>query len=182
MVMRFRIREARLPWERASSVKVNEALRPEIPEIQRAAVGVWGFDGRGISPLEAATLTDRLRAELVSTGAVTVVDRSQMVEVLEKQGFFQRGYRSADFAVEAGKFLGLSHMVTGAIAKTGSIGKIGQTYTIDVRMFSVETGAITTSANRTYVGEIDGLIMEIERIAWDMVELSPPPGRFPDME
>ena len=52
----------------------------------------------------------------------------------------------------------------------------GQSYTIDIRMFSVETGAITKSVNRTYRGEIDGLIMEIERIAWHIVDLSPPPA------
>lgn len=140
------------------------------------AVAILDMEGLGISALEAQTLTGRMRTELVSTGAVTVVERGQMQEVLEEQGFQQTGCTSAECAVEVGKLLGVSNMVT------GSIGKIGQSYTIDVRMFSVQTGAITKSVNRTYRGEIDGLIMEIEKIAWDIVELSPPPGRFPGIE
>ena len=140
------------------------------------AVAILDLEGRGISALEAQTLTDRMRSELVKTGAVTIVERGQMQEVLEEQGFQQTGCTSAECAVEVGKLLGVSQMVT------GSIGKIGQSYTIDVRLFSVETGAITKTVNSTYRGEIDGLIMEVEKMAWEIVALTPPPGRFPGME
>ena len=135
---------------------------------------ILDLEGRGISQLEAQTLTDRMRSEMVKTGAVTIVERSQMQEILEEQGFQQTGCVSDECAVEVGKLLGVSNMVS------GSIGKIGQSYTLDVRMFAVETGAIVKSVNRTYRGEIDGLIMEIEKIAWDLVDISPPPDRFPD--
>ncbi|MFQ6673409.1 MAG: CsgG/HfaB family protein, partial [Fidelibacterota bacterium] len=147
-----------------------------LPGEGHLTVAVLDMEGRGISALEAQTLTDRMRSELVSTGAVTVVERGQMQEVLEEQGFQQTGCTSAECAVEVGKLLGVSQMMT------GSIGKIGQSYTIDVRMFSVETGAITKSVNRTYRGEVDGLIVEIERLAWDIVAMAPPPGRFPAEE
>ena len=143
---------------------------------EKQAVAILDLEGRGISALEAQTLTDRMRSELVNTGAVMVVERGQMQDVLEEQGFQQTGCVSSECAVEVGKLLGVSQMVT------GSIGKIGQSYTIDVRQFSVETGAISKSVNRTYKGEVDGLIMEIERISWALVDLTPPPGRFPGME
>jgi hypothetical protein len=139
-------------------------------------IAILDLEGRGISQLEAQTLTDRMRSELVKTGAVTIVERSQMQEILEEQGFQQTGCVSDECAVEVGKLLGVHNMVT------GSIGKIGQSYTLDVRMFNVETGAIIKTENRTYRGEIDGLIMEIERLAWDIVELTPPAGRFPSEE
>lgn len=137
-------------------------------------VGILDLEGRGISELEAATLTDRMRSEMVKTGAVTIVERSQMQEILEEQGFQQTGCTSDECAVEVGKLLGVETMVS------GSIGKIGQSYTLDVRMFAVETGAIVKTVNRTYRGEVDGLIMEIEKIAWEIVDLAPPPDRFPD--
>ena len=139
-------------------------------------VAILDMEGRGISALEAQTLTDRMRSELVKTGVVTIVERGQMQEVLEEQGFQQTGCTSAECAVEVGKLLGVSQMVT------GSIGKIGQSFTIDIRLFSVETGAITKTVNATYRGEIDGLIMEVEKMAWEIVELAPPAGRFPGME
>lgn len=170
------------PWMKPISVVLSWAMLVFTFPVnlaaqgERLALAILDMEGRGISVLEAQTLTDRMRSELVNTNAVTIVERGQMQEVLEEQGFQQTGCTSAECAVEVGKLLGVSQMVT------GSIGKIGQSYTIDVRLFSVETGAITKSVNRTYRGEIDGLIMEIEKLAWAIVDLPPPPGRFPGME
>lgn len=141
----------------------------------KLVIAVLDLEGRGISALEAATLTDRMRSELVATGAVTIVERGQMQEILSEQGFQQTGCTSSECAVEVGKLLGVSHMAT------GSIGKIGSSYTLDMRLFNVEDGAITKSVNRTYRGEVDGLIKEIERLAWDITGLTPPAGRFPGM-
>jgi hypothetical protein len=57
---------------------------------------------------------------------------------------------------------------------TGAIGKLGETYTIDVKMFSVATGAAENMESVTYVGKVDGLITEIEILAWKIMELDPP--------
>ena len=38
----------------------------------KLVIAVLDLEGRGISALEAATLTDRMRSELVATGAVTI--------------------------------------------------------------------------------------------------------------
>ena len=56
----------------------------------------------------------------------------------------------------------------------GSIGKIGNTYTIDCKMFSVATGAAETMKNLSYQGEVDGLITEMEILAWDILDLTIP--------
>ena len=57
----------------------------------KLVIAVLDLEGRGISALEAATLTDRMRSELVATGAVTIVERGQMQEILSEQGFQQDG-------------------------------------------------------------------------------------------
>ena len=98
---------------------VTETLHGEGP----MAVAILDLEGRGISEMEAQTLTDRMRSELVNTGAVTIVERSQMQEILEEQGFQQTGCTSDECAVEVGKLLGVQNMIT------GSIGKIGTSYT-----------------------------------------------------
>ncbi len=54
-------------------------------------VAVLDFEGRGISQLEAATLTDRLSSELANTDAIILVERNQMSEILDEQGFQQSG-------------------------------------------------------------------------------------------
>ena len=64
--------------------------------------------------------------------------------------------------------LGVQKMIT------GSFGKIGNTYTIDARMFSVETGQTEKTVTKTYKGEVDDLLTQIEIVAWELVGLEPP--------
>jgi len=64
--------------------------------------------------------------------------------------------------------LGVEYMISGAI------GKLGDTYTIDAKMFAVATGAAESMKSITYSGKVDGLIVEIEVLAWDILGLDPP--------
>ena len=57
----------------------------------KQTVALLEFEGRGISQLEAKTLTDRLMSEMVNTDAVIMVERNQMDEILNEQGFQQSG-------------------------------------------------------------------------------------------
>lgn len=134
----------------------------------KESYAVLDLEGRGISALEAATLTDRMRSELVKTGAVTVVERGQMQQILSEQDFQMTGCTSDECAVEIGQMLGVTKMIA------GSIGKIGSTFTADLRIIQVGTGAIENTMTRDYRGEIDGLITEIEHISWELVGLVHP--------
>ncbi len=138
------------------------------------SIAVMDLDGRGISALEAQTLTDRLRSQLVRTGMVTVVERGQMQTILSEQDFQAAGCTSDECAVEVGQLLNVSVMVA------GSIGKLGSTYTIDLRTIDVGTGQITESIIRDYRGEIDGLIAEMQFIAEALVESAVPGASFGD--
>jgi len=131
-------------------------------------VAVLDFEGRGISQLESATLTDRLSSELANTNAIILVERGQMAEILDEQGFQQSGCTSDECAAEVGALLGVKNMISGAF------GKLGNTYTIDAKMFSVESGATVKTVSKSYKGEIDGLITEIEVLAWEILGLQPP--------
>jgi len=131
-------------------------------------VAVLDFEGRGISNLESATLTDRLSSELANTEAVILVERGQMTEILDEQGFQQSGCTSDECAAEVGALLGVQNMISGAF------GKLGNTYTIDAKMFSVESGATIKTVSKSYKGEIDGLITEIEILAWEILGLQAP--------
>jgi hypothetical protein len=89
-------------------------------------------------------------------------------EILTEQGFQQSGCTSDECAVEVGALLGVQYMVS------GSIGRLGETYTIDAKIVSIETGATTESRNVTYIGKVDGLVTEIEILAWDILGLKAP--------
>ena len=134
----------------------------------KQTVAILDFEGRGINQMEAATLTDRLMSEMVATNAVIMVERNQMNEILQEQGLQQAGCTSSECAAEVGALLGVQNMVS------GSFGKLGNTYTVDAKMFSVETGATIRSVSKTYKGEVDGLLPVIEVVAWELVGLTPP--------
>ena len=137
-------------------------------------VAVLDLEARGISPIEADSLTDRMRSELAETGAVVVIERLEMQRILEDRGFEYQGCTSANCAMEAGKLLGVSRVVT------GSCGRFGESFSIDIRLIAAETGHIEKSITRLYRGEVDGLVTEMEKLAWDILDLMPPPGRFLD--
>ncbi len=82
-------------------------------------VAVLDFEGRGISKLEAATLTDRLSSELANTEAVILVERGQMSEILDEQGFQQSGCTSAECAAEVGALLGVKEYDLRRVWKAG---------------------------------------------------------------
>lgn len=134
----------------------------------KVTIAVMDFDPRGISQLEAQTLTDRFATELDATGKAILVDRRQMMEVMEEQGYDEAGCTSEECAAEVGALLGVKFMINGAI------GKLGDTYTIDAKMFEVATGAAAKTKNATYNGPVDGLITEIEILAWELMGIKPP--------
>ena len=131
----------------------------------RMAVAVMDLEGRGISAMEAATLTDRLRSEMVNVGVFQVVERGQMEMLLEEQGFQQTGCTSAECAVEMGKLLGVQAMAT------GSIGKLGTMWTLDVRMFDVGTGEISKVSSRNFQGGVEGLLDLLKVVTRDLAGL-----------
>jgi TolB-like protein len=134
----------------------------------KPTAAVLDFDGSGITTQEAQVLTQRLGSELVQTNALIMVERNQMSEIMDEQGFQQAGCTSAECAAEIGALLGVQKMIT------GSFGKIGNSYTIEARMFTVESGQTEKTVSKTYKGEVDGLLAEIQIVAWELVGLQPP--------
>ena len=149
----------------------NSSVGAQVAE-GKQTVAILEFEGRGISQLEAKTLTDRLMSEMVNTDAVIMVERNQMDEILNEQGFQQSGCTSSECAAEVGALLGVQNMVS------GSFGKLGNSYTIDAKMFSVETGATIRTVSKTYKGPVDNLLTVIEVVGWEIVGLKPPQDKL----
>ncbi|MEJ2545675.1 MAG: PEGA domain-containing protein, partial [Calditrichaceae bacterium] len=123
----------------------------------------------GLTQSEISSLSDRLRSLLVRTNAFDVVDRGQMEEILKEQGFQMSGCTSAECAIEAGQILGVEEMIT------GSIGKIGRLYTIDIVLIDVATAKIVKSITRDYQGEIEGLVALMQSITNELSGLQKTP-------
>lgn len=124
---------------------------------QRTSIAVSDLLAQGIEASAANLISDRLRSELFETGRFTVLERGQMDEILKEQGFQQKGCVSEQCAVEVGQLLGVSHMVF------GTIGQVGRTYTLNVRLIDVATGQTSGSATSDCKCEIDDVLKESTR-------------------
>ena len=119
----------------------------------RASVAVMDMEPKGVPENEVSALSDRLRTELFRTGAFDVMERGKMQDVLKEQGFQQSGACNTDAcAVEIGQMIGVQKIIG------GSLGRVGKTYTVNLRMIDVKTGRIERSVTEDYTGEIDKLL------------------------
>jgi len=131
----------------------------------RIAVLDFGTSG-GLSEMEAVTLTNRLRSMLVKTNSFVVLERGKMDEILTEQGFQQTGCTTTECAVEVGKMLNVQKMVS------GTIGKLGSTWTMDISLIDIETSHIEKSFFQDYKGEIDALLNEMEAVAVQIASIA----------
>lgn len=112
---------------------------------------------------EAKTLTDKLRSTLVSTRYFRVLSSSEMKEILREQNFQKTDYCDDSIClVEMGKILAVQKIVG------GTIGRVGSTYHLSVRLINVQTGEIEYSTERQLAGEPDELIVLIEEAGKDL--------------
>ena len=135
----------------------------------KMSIAVLELDDQGISAAEAGSLTERLRSELFKTGMFEVLERAKMEEVLKEQGFQQTGAcATTECAVEVGRLIGVERMVA------GSVGKVGATFSVDIRTINVETGAIMKASTRDFTGRIDDLLRRLmPEVARELAGLAP---------
>ncbi len=120
----------------------------------------------GITQGEAELITDRLGVELFNTGKVNVMERNQMQEILKEQGFQASGTCTDEAClVEMGQMLGVKTLVS------GSIGKLGSMYLVNLRMIDVTTAQITQVVSEDISGGIEQVVGRLKGIANQLVGL-----------
>ncbi|NQV38318.1 MAG: hypothetical protein HQ509_09980 [Candidatus Marinimicrobia bacterium] len=129
---------------------------------QKLPIAILTLDAKGITQQEADILTERLRTAFVQDGRYQVVERSQMESILTEQGFQQMGCTTNECLVQAGLILGVQEMVG------GSVGKIGERYAIDVRLFDIESTKIIKAVSRNVHGSVDQLLDVMPEISEEL--------------
>ncbi|MEK7393415.1 MAG: CsgG/HfaB family protein, partial [Fibrobacterota bacterium] len=133
------------------------------------SLAVMPLQGRSLQPEEAEVLCEALTSKLKSLGHAHVIERSQIDKILAEQGFQKSGAcEKSECAVEVGRLAGIDQMVV------GSVGKLGNTWSMVVRMVSVQTGEILASAQDTREGQVDVLLREsVPALASQLLGLGP---------
>jgi len=133
---------------------------------EAVSIAVMDLQALGVDSASALIVSDRLRNELFKTGLFMVVERKQMKIILEEQGFQESNCSSDECMIKSGKILGVQSMVS------GTIGKIGRTYTISARLIEVGSGRITRTASTDCQCEIDDILSRsTSAIARQLAEL-----------
>ena len=81
---------------------------------ERLNLAVADFEARNVSVLDAITISDLLRTELIRLGTFRVVDRKNMDTILTERRFQISGCNNQVCAVEIGKLLNVDKIVIGA--------------------------------------------------------------------
>lgn len=108
---------------------------------------------------ELQVLSERFRSQVVQTEKFQVMERNEML-ALDQELALQLSEGFDEKAVaEAGRRQGAEFVVI------GYIGKIRDTYTVDIRMVNCTLGNIESSFSEDYKGDIDGLVGLMEKVA-----------------
>jgi len=112
-------------------------------ENKSQTIAVLDFKGDGIEQGIANNFSNKLRRILSNDNRFKTVERDNMYDILKEQGYQQSGCISSECVVDMGKLIGAKIIVA------GSVGKIGQLYTMTARLISIETGKIEKEAEIT---------------------------------
>ena len=160
---------------------------------EKMTVAVLSFDPKGISLMESQALTDYFTSEINNTGSAIITDRGDINNIFSEQNIEASGCIYDDCVTKIGALLNVEFIIKGSIVK------LGDNYVIDVKMFEVSQSksplavtnlnernlAITKTFDKStslstftkkiaYNGPVDGLITEIEVLAWEIMGRSPP--------
>ena len=126
------------------------------------SVAVAQLTANGTAATEAATLTEWLHAALVETGYFKLTSRDDIEKILKEQNF-QRSDRCDDTEclIEMGQLCAVSKMIG------GSVGVVGQSSVVTLRIIDVETGETTCAASGKTQGGEDVLAL-VRSVAEDL--------------
>ncbi|MFC1669258.1 CsgG/HfaB family protein [Spirochaetota bacterium] len=97
-------------------------------------IAIMDFRAKDISRSDAMKVSELIRNELINIGEFTVIERSQMREILKEQGFQKTGCTDVSCAVQVGKILSAKKILVGTVMR------LGRKIIITGRIVDVEKG------------------------------------------
>ena len=132
--------------ENMTAAQDTQKVTPAKP--QKIAVAVLELDPNGVTEAEAKALSDRLRIEIFNAGFYEVMERDKMNRILDEMEFQLKGCTTDECAIEVGRLIGVRKIIA------GSISKVGEFYTVSIRLIDVETSKIEATA----IEDIEGTL------------------------
>ena len=127
------------------------------------AVATFDITGNAVSNDEAESITELYIAELVSTGKVSVVDRTNFNKILKEMQFQAGDWANSEKTVKLGTAAGAE------IISRGQIIKLGSKMYLSATLIDVKTAKVLSSAKVQFVS-IDDIFGILTKFAKDAVE------------
>ena len=125
-------------------------------------IAIAGLEPLAVTDAEALTLSESLRTAIVDSDYFTVVSRADTKRILEEQDFQQSDLSDTRDLVRIGKILAAEKIIG------GSVGRVGDTFSISIRMVDVETAQIDVSQVKDVKGREDELLKAIRELGKSM--------------
>lgn len=127
------------------------------------AVATFDISGNAVSSDEAESITELYIAELVSTGKVSVVDRTNFNKILKEMQFQAGDWANSEKTVKLGTATGAE------IISRGQITKLGSKMYLSATLIDVKTAKVLSSAKVQFVS-IDDIFGILTKFTKDAVE------------
>lgn len=158
--------------EKAEDPKPEPAVEKKEDKVAEASqskinIAVLDLDNRGeFKQSEIKLFTDRVNAEIIKVERFIVIERQQIDEILNEQGFQQSGACSdQECLLEVGQLLAVQKVIG------GSIGKVENMYPVNLKIIDVTTGKIETQVVRDFEGSKSDLLSDfIPQLANELLQ------------
>ena len=127
------------------------------------AVSIFDIAGGAVSTEEAEAITELFIAELVSTGKVTVVDRTNFDKIIKEMKFQASDWSNKEKTVALGNAINATMVVRGQIIKLGSRMYLSST------IINLKTAEVASSAREQF-NSLDDVFGLLSRFAKTAVE------------
>jgi hypothetical protein len=107
---------------------------------EKPIIAVVDFQPKNVSRIISIAVSDLVRSEMIKTGAFTMIERSQMDEILKEQGLQMSGCTDTSCAVKVGRLISAKKILVGEV--TG----IGESIVTTIRILDVEKGTAEFAA------------------------------------
>jgi antitoxin component YwqK of YwqJK toxin-antitoxin module len=104
---------------------------------EKTSMAVYAFDANGVTMELANSVADFIQDGLQNTGRFNLIERQKVQTILKEQAFQKSGCTSTDCAVEVGRILNVSHIIT------GSVSRLQKKYIISMKLVDVEASKIS---------------------------------------
>ncbi|MFH1823760.1 MAG: CsgG/HfaB family protein [Candidatus Firestonebacteria bacterium] len=103
---------------------------------EKISMAVYDFEASQVVQTLADSVADFVQSGLYDAGRFNIIERKNVQKILKEQQFQKTGCTTTECAVEVGRLLNVSNIVTGRVSRTG------KTIVISMQLIDVEAGKV----------------------------------------